>query len=519
MKRAKKIHSGAAPGRRLTSLLIIGAWISSADCTAVPETGQIPPGAQIKEPVVAGQFYPADSAELRREIDSYLQQAQPELTAHERLVALLAPHAGTVYSGPVAAYAYQVLRKLQPETIVLVGPSHRVVFPGISVYDRGYFRTPLGLIPVDTVLASEIAGQSANIRFLPEAFAQEHNIEVQLPFIQRVCPDARIVPLIMGSQTMEDVNVLRHALGKALSGHRAALIGSTDLSHYHPATKAIQLDEVCMNDVHTLDGERLLEHLQSGKTEMCGGGPAAAVILAARDLGADVGRILKYGDSGDVEQGDKSQVVGYLAAALIDTGSYVAKEEPALKDKGDVMELTREQKTRLLTVARESIEYFLLNGSPKKWSNDDAVLADPRGAFVTLKKYGELRGCIGQVEAVTPLLETVASCAVSSAVRDPRFLPVDITELPDLHIEISVLTKPAPVEDLESIVVGQDGLIINKGPYKGLLLPQVPVEQGWDREEFLRYLCRKAGLGPEEYKTGATILRFQALVFGENESW
>ncbi len=516
MKRIKRTKRGAGWGQLLAALLILGGGVFQFCIPARAEQPSAPPGAQIKEPAVAGGFYPADSAELAREIDRYLRQARPELSGGDRLVALLVPHAGIFYSGRVAGYSYRLLKEMQPQTVVLIGPSHYVPFHGVSVYDRGYFRTPLGLLPVDTILARKIGSMSEDIRFFPEAFAREHNIEVQLPFLQRVCPDVKIVPLVMGSQSPDDVRMLRDVLVEVLREHEALLIGSTDLSHFYPATQAIKLDEVCMADVRALDGELLLQHLASGKTEMCGGGPAAAVILAARELGADKGRILKYGDSGDVGPQDKSRVVGYLAAALVDTATAPAeKKEKTARDKGETMELSAEQKTRLLTIARESIEHFLNTGSAKQWSNDDPELALPSGAFVTLKEHGRLRGCIGHVEAVSPLFATVATCAVSSAVRDPRFPPVVISELADLHIEISVMTKPAPIASIDDIVVGRDGLIIEKGRNRGLLLPQVPVEWGWDRDEYLRHLCQKAGLGPEEYKSGATILSFQALVFGE----
>jgi hypothetical protein len=475
----------------------------------------VPVGAHIKEPAVAGGFYPADSAELAREIDRYLAQAQPEAAAGERPLALLVPHAGIMYSGWIAGYSYKLLQKIQPATIIIIGPSHRVSFSGVSVYDRGYFRTPLGLLPVDTVLARKIGAESEDIFFFPEAFAHEHNIEVQLPFVQRACPGAKVVPLIMGSQSPAEVCLLREALFKILPDAEAMLIGSTDLSHYHPVEQAVTLDEVCMQDVRALAGDRLLQHLAAGKTEMCGGGPAAVVMMVAKKLGADVGRILQYGDSGDTGPKDKSSVVGYLAAALVDTSSRPAQEKQSNQDKRDVMELSLEQKTRLLHVARETIAHYLATGTVKEWADDDPDLAVPSGAFVTLKKAGQLRGCIGQVEATAPLLEAVAHCAVSSAVRDPRFPPVTADELPELHIEISVMTKPEPIANIDEIVVGRDGLIIEKGLHRGLLLPQVPVEWGWDREEFLQHLCRKAGLGPEEYKSGATILSFQALVFGE----
>lgn len=518
MKRTKNGQGNLKWSTFLVALFVFGGTIMNYHVPGRAEQQQVPEGAQIKEPAVAGGFYPADSAELAHEIDGYLKQAKPELYTGDRPVALLVPHAGIFYSGGVAGYSYRLLQDIQPQTIILIGPSHYVSFQGVAVYDRGYFRTPLGLLPVDTVLARKIAAQAEDIRFFPAAFGREHNIEVQLPFIQRVCPNAKIVPLIMGSQSAADVRLLREVLVGVLREHDAFLIGSTDLSHFYPATRAIKLDEVCMADVRSLDGEQLLQHLRSGKTEMCGGGPAAVVILTARELGADVGRVLKYGDSGDVGPQDKSRVVGYLAAALVDTTARPPeKKEKTGGDKGDVMELSEEQKTRLLTVARESIEHFLTAGAPRQWSNDDPELAVPSGAFVTLKKYGQLRGCIGHVEATSPLLETVAVCAVSSAVRDPRFRPVDISELPDLHIEISVMTPPAPIASIDDIVVGRDGLIIEKGLHRGLLLPQVPIEWGWNRDEYLRHLCNKAGLGPDEYKSGATILSFQALVFGESK--
>jgi len=514
MKKTKNTGQHAGRYSRSFAGLIIAGWVlcsfGLSQCGQTP----VPPEAHIKEPAVAGGFYPADSAELAREIDRYIERAQPKLEKGDRPVALLVPHAGISYSGRVAGYSYQLLKDIRPPTVILVGPSHYVPFKGISVYDRGYFRTPLGLIPVDTVLARRIASASEAITFFPPAFTREHNIEVQLPFLQRACPGVKIVPLIMGSQSADEVRILRSVLVKVLQEYDAFLIGSTDLSHFHPATEAIKLDEVCMDDVRKLDGDRLLQHLASGKTEMCGGGPAAAVIMTAKALGADVGRILKYGDSGDVGNKDKSAVVGYLAAALVDTGTTPAKktEEPT---EGEVMTLSDAQEKRLLALARESIEHYLKTGTEKKWTNTDLDLALPCGAFVTLKKQGQLRGCIGQVEGVAPLFETVAGCAVSSAVRDPRFPPVTLDELPDLHLEISVLTPPSPVANVEDIVVGRDGLIIEKGYHRGLLLPQVPTEWGWNRDEFLQHLCRKAGLGLDEWKSGATIYSFQALVFGE----
>ncbi len=472
---------------------------------------------EVKEPAVAGQFYPADSAQCANEIDSYVAAVNPELKPTDRILAFIVPHAGIMFSGPVAGYAYSLVEKIQPKTVILAGPSHHMRFDGIALYDRGYFRTSLGMLPVDTAVAARLTQASSQIKYYPDPFVREHNLEVQMPFLQRTCPKVKIVPLIMGSQSREEVSHLTEVLTEILPKTDALLIASTDLSHYHPAETAITLDQVCMDDVHDLAGKRLLNHLAAGKTEMCGGGPATVALMTAKALGADVGRILKYGDSGDVGPKDKSAVVGYLAAALVDTTNDSQQSSLPIQTKGQVMELTDAQKERLLTIARETITQYVNTGKEKKWTNEDPVLDQPSGAFVTLKEFGQLRGCIGHVEAKAPLYETVAQCAIASAAHDPRFRPVGPSEIPELHIEISVMTEPKPISSVDEIVVGRDGLIIEKGPNRGLLLPQVPVEWGWDRDEYLKHLCAKAGLGPDEWQSGATIYAFQALVFGEEE--
>ncbi len=468
----------------------------------------------VKNPVVAGKFYPADSATLAQEIDGYIDQATVTLPEGERVVALVTPHAGIAYSGRIAGYTYNLVRQLQPKTVVIVGPSHYAFFDGVSVFAPGFFRTPLGLLPVNNKLAEQIAARSKKIRYFPEAYDREHNIEVQFPFLQRTVPGVSVVTLVIGDQSPENVTMLAKVLTKILRENDALLIASTDLSHYKPASRAKVLDDVCIDDMVNLQPRQLLADLRQEKTEMCGGGPAAVVLTVAKALGADQGRVLKYGHSGEVLNKDTSKVVGYVSLALVDTEKQGRSEDSSGED---VMVLSDSQKKRLLNIARESIEYYLAEGRAKQFSNDDPELAVPCGAFVTLKRGGQLRGCIGQVEGRLPLYETVAGCAISAAVRDPRFRPVTTDELPALELEISVLTPPVPVDDVDDIVVGRDGLIIEKGPNRGLLLPQVPVEWGWDRVTFLQHLCQKAGLAPNDWKSGAKILRFEALVFGENE--
>jgi AmmeMemoRadiSam system protein B len=228
----------------------------------------------------------------------------------------VSPHAGLQYSGAVAAHAYARLRGLRARTIVLVGPSHRVAFGGVSVYARGAFATPLGEIPIDEPLARELLDAGEGMRDDPAPHRSEHSLEMQLPFLQRVLPGLAIVPMLMGSQARLEVAYLAQALSTVLAGRDALLVASTDLSHYHPAAVANELDARVVGDVARFDPGRLMDRLESSPGHACGGGPMVAVLEASRSLGAASASILRYADSGDAGEHDKSRVVGYLAAAL-----------------------------------------------------------------------------------------------------------------------------------------------------------------------------------------------------------
>jgi AmmeMemoRadiSam system protein A len=282
------------------------------------------------------------------------------------------------------------------------------------------------------------------------------------------------------------------------------------------------MDSLGLECVKNLDPDRLERMLADGKVEACGGGPTVAVLKAAIELGANRVRILRYGDSGDLT-GDKSSVVGYLAAVVYKSGeeadmssqSADPKDSHPDKNSGGESYLTDSEKDQLLAIARQSIEQYLAQDEPAPFEAK-GVLADPGAAFVTLEKHGNLRGCIGYTVAVKPLHQTVAECAIQAAASDPRFPPVTKDELDDLDIEISVLTPLETVESLDDIVVGRDGLMITMGSYRGLLLPQVATEYGWTREEFLENTCRKAGLPPDAYKSDKAVIEsFQALIFHE----
>jgi AmmeMemoRadiSam system protein B len=275
----------------------------------------------VRKPAVAGSWYPADKTGLAAAVDRYLADAArapgdgPVGQLDGDLVGIVAPHAGLMYSGPVAAHAYRLLEGRRIERAVLVGPSHFVGFDGVAVYPAGGFETPFGIVSVDEECASALKQAMGSIGEHPRAHAREHSLEMQLPFVARLAPGARIVPLLMGYQTAATASALGGALGTVLRERRALLVASTDLSHYHPAAKAAQLDAVVIDCVERFDVDLLQRVLDERPDHACGGGPMVAVMLAARLLGARDSVVLHYADSGDVS-GDKSAVVGYLAAAL-----------------------------------------------------------------------------------------------------------------------------------------------------------------------------------------------------------
>ncbi len=270
----------------------------------------------LRRAAVAGSWYPGTASAINAEVDSYLDAARA-VPPPGRLVALVSPHAGLRYSGPVAAYGYGLLRDAaEGLTVVLVGPSHGAAFDGVAVHARGAWETPLGRAAIDEDIARALLAADRVAFDDPDVHRDEHSLEMQMPYLQRLVPGLRIVPLLMGSQSRRDVEALAGALGKALAGHRALLVASSDLSHYQPATVANRLDAAVVDAVGRFDDETLLRRLETHDNVACGGGPVVAVMKAARALGAERACVLKYGDSGDVGEGDKSHVVGYLSAAL-----------------------------------------------------------------------------------------------------------------------------------------------------------------------------------------------------------
>ncbi len=499
-------------------VLILACLMSVVMAADSPEVG-------VREPAVAGQFYPADSAELSAMVKTQLNGAVDEAKIDGQILAIFVPHAGLVYSGPTAAFAFKLLQNSSFKNIVLCGPTHHYGFRGISVYGPSMtWKTPLGTIACNDAICNAILKNDKAAAIIPQAHTEEHCLEVELPFLQTVLPNFQIVPVIMGNQDGPTIDGLAKALEAVPTDNTTLMVASSDWQHYRPAAQGYPMDSLGMDCFVHLDPDRLEKYFASGQVEMCGGGPAAAVLKAAIAKGGNRVKILRYSDSGDIT-GDKNSVVGYVAAVVYKAPGGAAKDSTLpsessvrpIPPSGDEYQLSTDERKKLLEIARKSIQGYLTTQSVPDFEVP-AKLKEPGAAFVTLTKQGDLRGCIGYTVAVQPLYQTVAQCAISAAISDPRFEPVKSDELAGLDIEISVLTPLVKVTSLDQIQVGRDGLMITMGNNHGLLLPQVATEYHWNRTQFLQQTCYKAGLPTDAYlRPEALIQKFQALVFGEKD--
>jgi AmmeMemoRadiSam system protein B/AmmeMemoRadiSam system protein A len=469
----------------------------------------------VRQAAVAGGFYPADASALSAMMDDMLAHASPPPIS-DPILAVVAPHAGYPFSGPVAAYTYAALKGRKFSRVVVIAPSHYEAFDFTSVYEGDAYATPLGTVPVDKAFAKQLAKMSPTIRLssrghVPTPKGAEHALEVELPWLQRVLGDFELVPVVMGDQSYESSRALGVALAKLIQGKDkdTLIVASSDLSHYHPYDEAVKIDHKTLNALQAWDYFSMSRNFEARIWEACGGAPIVAAMIAAERMGANQALVLKYANSGDTT-GDHSRVVGYSADVFLKTQSGKTVEPQ--------FSLNGHEKNELLALARKSVEYAVREKKPyEPTASASEALNQERGAFVTLRKSGELRGCIGYTSAAKPLSMTVRDTATLAALRDPRFQPVSASELPQIDYEVSVLSPLRRVLDTRQIKVGQHGLLMKNGAYEGLLLPQVPVEEKWDRQRFLEETCAKAGMRPGCWKDENTdIFMFTAVVFGEN---
>jgi AmmeMemoRadiSam system protein B/AmmeMemoRadiSam system protein A len=446
--------------------------------------------ASIRNAAVAGTFYPGDARRLLSEVDDLLGGVEPA----PRLgfpKALVVPHAGYIYSGPVAAHAYDELAPARGtvKRVVLLGPVHRVPVRGLAIPTDTAFATPLGQVPIDTAAL-------ALVRDLPQVVASdrahlhEHALEVQLPFLQRQLGEFALAPFAVGDASVAEV---AEVIERLWGGPETLIVISTDMSHYHPYAQARQIDGATLARIAAFATD--IDHEQA-----CGATPLNGFLALAKKRDLTI-RQLAACNSGDTA-GGKGQVVGYSSFALYEPGSDAS---PA--DAGKT----------LLALARSAIESKLFGSAQ---TVDAPWLGQAGAAFITLTKQGQLRGCIGSLQASRPLGADVAENAIAAAFRDPRFAPMKAEEWPGVRVEVSLLSAPKPMrfadeaDLLAQLRPGEDGVIVEADGRRATYLPQV-WESIPDKRMFMRELARKAGLGDDVRLGRCKVYRYRVTKWTE----
>jgi len=498
----------------LTALLAFHFFSNCQSHSNPPTTMKTPDTLQNRQPAVAGSFYPSDSAEIQQMLKLYFAKA-PARTSDSEVMAIISPHAGYVFSGEVAAAAFN---QLDPEkeykTIFILGSSHLNSFAGAAIYSIGNYITPLGTVKTDLEIAKKLAAENTVLAFDPQYHKSEHSIEVQIPFIQYFLKkDFKIVPILLGTQDPLVCQQIAKALKPYISPENLFVI-STDFSHYPSYKDALVTDHQMADAIVTNNPKKFLnavenctrKKVENLATGCCSWPSVITLMYLTEEMPGIAYKQVLYKNSGDSQYGEKERVVGYFALSV-------------LQQKQGTMILTDSDKQKLLQIARATITTYLQESRTASVDTESLspALSGKAGAFVTLKKTGELRGCIGHFEADKPLYKIVQQMAIASAMQDHRFDVVSISELKMIDIEISVLSPMQKISNVNTIRLGTDGIYIRKGSRSGTFLPQVATETGWSLDEFLGHCaCDKAGIGWDGWKDkDAEIYVYQALIFGE----
>lgn len=478
--------------------------------------------AYIRQPAVAGSFYPSNPEQLKEQLKSFFNEGEKERKKDinpNEIAAVIAPHAGYIYSGGVAASGFSYLNPDKKfSTVFLIGTSHQVYIKGASIFKKGEFKTPLGNIEIDSTITKKLIKECSYIEDLPGAQTKEHSLEVQLPFLQyRLKNKFKIVPIIIGAQSETICRKIAQALEPYFTEDNLFVI-SSDFSHYPSYEDALKIDKATGESILLNSPEAFIGALGKNdlldvnglSTSCCSWSSVLTLLHITKNKPEIKVSHIKYSNSGASEYGDKTRVVGYHSFI------FTQKKETKMSES---FSLSKDDKITLLKIARNTLENKLK--SKTYYVVDDLKLSEDLkstcGAFVTLTKGGQLRGCIGRFITKNPLYKTVMEMAIAAATQDTRFNPVSFNELNDINIEISVLTPLKRIKSDDEFEIGKHGIYMIKGGQGGTFLPQVAKETGWTKEEFLGHCARdKAGIGWYGWKD-AELYTYEALVFGEED--
>jgi len=493
-------------------LIIIGALITGEilSCKASSikkEEGE----GKTQASLLAGSWYPADALALKNLISGLLSST-PKIELPSPPIALIVPHAGYQFCGKCAAAGYRTLLGHHYKRVIILAPTHHIYIEGCILPDFDYYETPLGKIKIDKEVCLALQNEQG-FKIVKEAYIKENSVEMVLPFLQYVeKEDYQIVPILIGEIRKEGYSGIADKLLHWID-EDTLIITSSDFTHYGPnygylpfkekvKENLAKLDKGAIDKILKLDADGFYKYVEETQDTICGFKPIELLLfLLPPNTQA---KLLNYSTSGEVT-GDFTNSVSYASIAFMTTQNKLSNEE----------------KKTLLSIARETLKLYLTTGKrlevDEKKYNITTALKEDRGVFVTLTKKGKLRGCIGYIEGIKPLYQAVIDNAINAAVHDSRFYPVSAEELPDIEIEISAMTPLKRINNIEEIEVGTHGLVIVQGFARGVLLPQVATEYGWDRETFLQHVCLKAGLPPDSWKKeGVELYIFSAEVFGEH---
>ena len=488
------------------------------------ETTQAPPAKKVFVSQLAGQWYPAELAQLKADLDSYFAKAPAQLP--DNVHALILPHAGYAYSGAIAGAAVKSVAGKTFSRVVVMGPSHSLPMENVAnVPDATHYATPLGEVPLDIELIAALK-RHPQFKTIPGADENEHSVQIEIPLLQRALGEFKLVPIVVGQLDEPATREMGRIIGGLIDAN-TLVVASSDFTHYGPrfgyvpfrddlAANLKKLDMGAWDTIANKDPAAFARYVEETGATICGHNPIG-ILLAMLPKSFEVHQVA-YDTSGHLT-GDYANSVSYLSAAF--SGAWPAVEKAAAPAAEQASVLSEEDKTLLLKLARGVLEAHVTNGGTATPESLGIKLTPGMqrvmGAFVTLNENGELRGCIGEIFPRRPLYQAVMEHAVNAAVNDHRFQPVTAGELPRIEMDISALTEPRPVGSYNDIVIGKHGMVLEKWGRSAVFLPQVAPEQGWTLDETLSHLAMKAGLPSDAWKEGASFTVFEAIVFSEKE--